>query len=201
MIKSIKSALRNSYLSIVIGTPETTSQTEKHNCFLQEFAHRPEAEQLRIRWRIWSFIFVILPMVAEAVSNSILVRSGQNTGALGNGWPTQLSLILALIMPNCDYSFARTVMKQRDAASQQSHSRVAEFLLQFFLPPAQSESAIGDLNEGFAKRRQIWNLRYAQIWYWWHTIRSLSTIFDALIEQFVKWGIVGAIAAWIRRYL
>lgn len=186
------------YLTLIVGRPNHVYAQERRDAFLHEFKEQPEAEMLRIRYRIWTTVVIFVPWVASSAARFALTSTWLSEMA---AWIDIYALIAAFVLPNCDHAFVRLVMKRRHLALEKGHPQLAEKLLWFCLPPAQCDSAIGDLNTTFEQRRERFGSRYARWWYRWHTFRSLSPIIDAGVERLIKWGILSAVIDWIRRHL
>lgn len=115
---------------------------------------------------------------------------------------------LGLVLPLMILRKARSIREQMHRDFPESAPQVlaetprkAEFLLWVLLPRTQREAVIGDINEGFAQVRERFGARSARTWYWCAVARSLWPIASDCARRLVKWGIVGTVAGWLRRFI
>lgn len=196
----IRRVLNHCHRTLIVGEPQTLSERHERAAFLHEFADSPQAELLRIRYRVCIFILWLWPLLWAGAS--VITRKDV-------GWVTYLQLISSLLsvwFRDSDNDFVRIVMKRRGTSENYlstavPHSLLAEKILCLILPLKQCEDAIGFLNELFVKQVERHGLRYARLWYWWQTLRSLSPMLDGLIERLIKWGVFAGVTEWLRHHL
>ena len=118
---------------------------------------------------------------------------------------------LTLVLPLLFYRKARSIREQmyrdfpesapQEREGESSKPRNAQYLLWLLMPRAQREAVIGDIAEQFAQVEQSQGLRRARAWYWCEVARSLWPIAMDCARRLVKWGVFGAAAEWLRRFI
>ncbi len=167
---------------------------KKHRRFLREFAAHPEAETLRVRYRVITSILIFGPMISAIPLTRHL---SPELSANWFSWIMIFCMLTAALAPNLDHSFVREVMKRRARLEARSRPCFAEKLLWFFLPSETADEAIEHLNAKFEDRKARYGTGYARRWYCWNVIRALAPNFDTFMDRALKWGIL----VWIRELI